>query len=219
MNSQLIFTFLKNLKENNNKEWFDTNRSTYQEVRKEVENFIRHILKELTPVDPGLSSLAVKDCMFRMNRDIRFSPDKTPYKTNIGVVFSPGGKNTGNPSYYLHLQPGSESFVGGGIYMPSSEVLSKIRQEIDYNSDDFKKILNEKTFKKFYAELYGEKLKTAPRGYPKDHPEVELLKFKHYVVLHYLKDDEVGKKDFEEYTFSAFKALKPFNDFLKVAIS
>src|SRR5688572_12071301 len=110
MNADLIFNFLTNLKENNNKDWFEANRGTYQNVRKEVEQYVGYVLKELTPVDPDLSSLAVKDCMFRINRDIRFSPDKTPYKVNIGIVFSPGGKNTGNPSYYLHLEPGNKSF-------------------------------------------------------------------------------------------------------------
>lgn len=219
MNSQIIFSFLKNLKENNNKDWFEANRKTYQEVRNEVENLIKRILPELTATDPGLSTLAVKDCMFRINRDIRFSNDKTPYKINIGIVFTPGGKNSGNPSYYLHLQPENESFVGGGIYMPTSEALLKIRQEVDYNSEDFKKILGHKDFKKYYPELYGEKLKTAPKGYPKDHPDIELLKYKHYIVLHYLKDEDVNKKSFEKNVLEAFKALKPFNDFLKAALS
>lgn len=220
MNAPLILDFLKNLKENNNKEWFEAHRKTYQEVRKEVEVLVAYILKQFTPIDPELSTLAIKDCMFRINRDIRFSNDKTPYKVNIGIVFSPGGKNTGNPSYYLHIQPGNQSFVGGGIYMPSGEVLSKIRQEIDYNSQDLKKILSEKSFKRFYNGVFEEeKLKTAPKGYPKDHPEIELLKNKHFIALHYLKDEQIAKEGFEDYSVEAFKALKPFNDFLKVAIS
>lgn len=219
MNAHLIFQFLKELKENNNKEWFEANRESYQEIRKELEILIQFILKELTPIDPDLSTLAVKDCMFRINRDIRFSNDKTPYKTNIGIVFSPGGKNSGNPSYYLHLEPGNKSFTGGGIYMPSSEYLSKIRQEIDFNSEDLKKILNDKKFKKFYKELYGEeKLKKAPKGYPSDHPDIELLKVKHYIVLHSIADKDI-ETGFENKVLQAFKALKPFNDFLKVAIS
>jgi uncharacterized protein (TIGR02453 family) len=219
MNTDLIFNFLKEIKVNNNKEWFEANRSTYQEVRKECEELIRFILDGLTPVDPALTGLAVKDCMFRINRDIRFSPDKTPYKVNIGLVFTGGGKNTGNPSYYVHLEPGDRSFIGGGIYMPSPENLSKIRQEIDYNAVELKKILNDPGFKKYYSGLDGEKLKTSPKGYSSDHPDIDLLRYKHYVVIKDVKDSEVKKKDYPTYVLNAFKAMKPFNDFLRVSIS
>jgi uncharacterized protein (TIGR02453 family) len=219
MNAQLIFSFLNDLKLNNNKDWFEANRKTYQDVRKECEELIKFILEGLTPVDTALNGLAVKDCMFRINRDIRFSPDKTPYKVNIGLVFTGGGKNTGNPSYYIHLQPGDKSFIGGGIYMPSPEHLGKIRQEIDYNADTLKKILDNKNFKKYFSGLDGEKLKTSPKGYPSDHPEIELLRFKHFIVIKDLADKEVGKANFPSYVLDAFKAMKPFNDFLREAIN
>jgi len=218
MNLSNSLQFLHALAANNSKEWMDANRSWYQECRQEFIALVGELIQQMQAFDPGLAGIQAKDTIFRINRDIRFSNDKRPYKTNFGAAISEGGKHSANPSYYLHVQPG-ENFIGGGIYMPQAEVLKKIRQEVDYNPEELKKIVSESNFKKVYGEIRGEKLKTAPKGYPKDHPNIEFLKLKSYVVLHELSDAEVTSDRLIEDAVSYFKAMKPFNDYLTVAVS
>jgi uncharacterized protein (TIGR02453 family) len=218
MNLSNSLQFLHALAANNSKEWMDANRSWYQECRQEFIALVGELIQQMQAFDPGLAGIQAKDTIFRINRDIRFSNDKRPYKTNFGAAISEGGKHSENPSYYLHVQPG-ENFIGGGIYMPQAEVLKKIRQEVDYNPEELKKIVSETNFRKVYGEIRGEKLKTAPKGYPKDHPNIEFLKLKSYVVLHELSDAEVTSDRLIEDAVSYFKAMKPFNDYLTVAVS
>jgi uncharacterized protein (TIGR02453 family) len=161
--------------------------------------------------------LEAKDCVFRINRDIRFSNDKTPYKTNLGASISPGGKKSLSAGYYFHLQPGA-SFLAGGMWQPPAPQLSAVRQEIDYNTPEFKKIINNKDFKKYFGALSDEdKVKTAPKGYDKTHPEIEILKLKSFIVVHDLKDKEVLSKDFLQHATAVFKALHPLDLFLRRA--
>lgn len=218
MNLAKSHQFLKSLGQNNNKEWMDENRAVYKEAREEFIAFVDTIIQGMQVFDPGLAGLRGKDCIFRINRDIRFSNDKRPYKSNFGAAISEGGRHSENPSYYLHVQPG-ENFIGGGIYMPGGELLKKIRQEVDYNPEELKKIVADPIFKKAYGEIRGEKLKTAPKGYPKDHPNIEFLKLKSYVVMHKLDDSEVKTDGFEAKCLDYFKIMKPFNDYLAVAVS
>lgn len=207
--------FLKKLKNNNNKEWFDKNRSIYAEAKKDVELFVEQMIKQITVFDKKIIGLDPKKCMFRINRDVRFSNDKSPYKTNIGASINPGGKKSMIPGYYLHLEP-NNSFIAGGIYMPPAETLAAVRQEIDYNAEEFKKLLTNKEFKKYFSTLdNSDKLKTAPKGYPKDHPEIELLKHKSYIVVHEIKDDQLFKKDFTKHSIQVCKAMYPFLSFLR----
>ena len=215
---ETLFKFLKQLAKNNSKEWFDANRKTYEVCKSEFEIVIKSVIDKSTSFDKGLAGLEAKKCMFRINRDVRFSKDKSPYKLNMGASMNPGGKKDMGAGYYMHIEPG-KCFLAGGCYMPQPDVLAKIRQEIDYNSADFNKILNAKDFKAYFKELSPEdKLKTAPKGYPKDHPEISLLQNKHFIVMYHLKDSEVMDKNFPTYAAKIFKAMLPLNQFLRNCI-
>ena len=209
--------FLVKLKKNNNKEWFDKNKKEYDELRKEIILFVTGMIKNIQSFDPAMEGLEAKQCMFRINRDMRFSKDKSPYKTNFGLTFNRGGKSSFFAGYYLHIQPGG-SFIAGGSYAPMPEHLAAIRQEIDYNFDEFKKILTNKEFKKYFGELSGEKLVRPPKGYELDNPAIEFLKHKQFLMWHSFDEKKLTEKDFEKYCTSVFKAMKPMLDFVNRAI-
>jgi len=220
MNFPLILKFLKDLARNNDRDWFEKNKPKYLEAKAGFEDFLEAVHKEFLKFDEGLAGLNPRKLGFRIYRDVRFSKDKRPYKTNMGAGFSPGGKLVQEPGYYIHIQPGGESFIAGGIYMPSPENLASIRQEIDYNTDKFLKVLNNKKFKSYYPQLDDfDKLKTAPKGYPKDHPHIDLLKYKSYIVSHSFTDAEVAEPKFIKNIAAAAKNIKPLNDFLKEALA
>ena len=218
-NFQSIFDFLRALQDNNNREWMEANKPTYVKAKDDFVPIIGFLIREISKFDEQIHDLEPKKCIFRIHRDVRFSKDKTPFKTNFGAWISPGGKNAVNAGYYFHLQPGGESFVAGGLYMPPSDALAKVRQEIDYNADGLKEILRHKDFKKYFKGIEGEQLKTAPKGYPKDHPDLDLLRFKSYVVWHKLKDEDVTHERFPGEMVAMYKVMKPFNDYLNVAVS
>src|SRR5689334_14665728 len=166
--------FLTQLKKNNNKPWFDVHRPQYEAARIDFSNFIQLVIDALQKTDTTITGLTSKDCMFRINRDIRFSKDKRPYKSNFGAIIKPGGRKSIYAGYYFHCEPGN-SFIGGGLWMPEVSELKKVRQEIDYNWDEFQSILKNKTFKKIYRDLYQNneiKLSTMPKGYEKDNPAI-----------------------------------------------
>lgn len=207
--------FLKQLSKNNNKEWFDANRKTYDLCKLEFEALVKTLIDKSILFDKELVGLEAKKCLFRINKDVRFSKDKSPYKNNFGASINPGGKKSMVPGYYLHVEPGN-SFLAGGSYQPLPEMLTAIRQEIDYNTTDFKKIISAKEFKTYFKELSQEgKLKTAPKGYDKEHPEISLLQHKHFIVMHHLKDEEVTNKNFPIHVAKIFKAMLPLNQFLR----
>ncbi|WP_297337267.1 DUF2461 domain-containing protein [Algoriphagus sp.] len=209
--------FLSSLAENNNKEWMDTNRDWYQATRQEFLKDVEVILKRLRELEPELSAFKPKDCVFRQNRDIRFSPNKDPYKTNFGAYFSPKGKKSPGPGYYLQIQPGN-SFFAGGIWMPEAENLKKIRKEIDYSGAELEKIEHSAEFKKLFSGIEGEKLKTSPRDYEADHPYIEYLRLKSFTVSHPIADKDVNSGNFINLALDGFGVMKPFNDFLAKAI-
>lgn len=207
--------FLKDLKQNNDRAWFEKSKPKYLQAKEEFEEVASAIIKHTTKIDPTLAGLEVKNCVFRIYKDVRFSKDKSPYKTNMGASINPGGKKSMIPGYYVHIEPGN-SFLAGGCYMPMPDKLQAIRQEIDYNTNDFLKIINNKEFKTYFKELSPEdKLKTAPKGYPKDHPQVELLKLKSFIVVHNLSDKQVLDSSFPQYAAKVFKAMLPLNVFLR----
>jgi len=214
-----ILKFLKDIAKNNNREWFEKNKSKYLDAKESFENFLELLHNELIKFDEKLAGLNPRKLGFRIYRDVRFSKDKRPYKVNMGAGFSPGGKMVQEPGYYMHIEPG-KSFVAAGIYMPDSANLAKIRQEIDYNSKAFLKILNDKKFKKYFSGLDDfDRVKTAPKGYPKDHPQIELLKNKSFIVSHNFSDTQVKDKKFAKQVSEVCKAVKPLNDFLREAIA
>lgn len=211
--------FLKQLRLNNNKEWMHENKSTYQVARAEFMDFVGEVFLKMQQIDEGLLGLDPKKCIFRINRDIRFSKDKSPYKSNFGMFLSEGGKNAGKAGYYFHLQPDNNSFLAGGIYAPDPEKLGKIRQEIDYNSAELKEIADRKKFKGLFGAIQGDSLKRAPKGYSEDHPNIDLLKLKSFVVLNKVTDEQVLSWNSADPCIEVFKEIKPLNDYFNVAIS
>src|SRR5689334_15297678 len=147
--------FLKGLTKNNNKPWFDAHRAQYEAGRIDFSNFIQLLIDALQKTDTTITGLTARDCMFRINRDIRFSKDKTPYKTNFGASIKRGGRESIYAGYYFHCAPGA-SFAGGGLWMPEAADLKKLRQEIDYNWDEFQSIIKEKKFRKIFGDLFQE---------------------------------------------------------------
>ncbi len=211
-------TFLSDLKANNNREWFLENKKSYERAKSNFTEFVQELINEVATFDKGLKGLDAKKCTFRINRDIRFSADKSPYKSNMGASFSAGGKNTKHAVYYIHLE-GNKGFLAGGKWMPEASELAAIRQEIDYNTKPFKKIITAEDFVEYFGGLsQNDKLKTAPKGYPKDHPEIELLKLKSFIADHSFKPAEILNKNFLSSCTKGCKSLLPFNTFLNKAL-
>ena len=207
--------FLKKLSRNNNRDWFEKNKSRYLEIKDEFELFVTDVLQDMIAFDESLAGLNPKKLIFRIYRDVRFSKDKTPYKTNVSAGISSGGKGMGVPGYYFQIQPGGKSMVAAGMYQPTPENLAKIRQEIDYNGERLVQILKEKKFKKIFGQLWDEdKLKTMPKGYAADHPQREFLKLKSFLVFREFSDNVVTGKRFQKDLLEAMKTGKQLNDFL-----
>ncbi len=213
MLTQSTFQFLTNLSENNNREWFHANRKDYEKTKLEFENLCQNILDELLKFQENLQNTKVKSCILRINRDIRFSADKSPYKKYLGAGFGPGGKSSAYVDFYLHIQP-NESFIGGGMWSPTSKQLSDFRQEIDYNPSKIKGIIQESNFRNYFNEIHGEKVKNAPKGYSIEHPDIELLKYKELFFLHKFKNEEVLSENFAKELVNACKLLKPYLDYV-----
>ncbi len=212
--------FLKALRKNNNKPWFDAHRPQYEAARIDFSNFIQLVIEDLQRSDTTITGLSSRDCLFRINRDIRFSHDKTPYKSNLGASINRGGRKSAFAGYYFHCEPG-QSFIGGGLWMPESPNLKKLRQEIDYNYDELKEILNEKKFKKIYGDVFrgGDvSLSTMPKGYEKDNPAAGYLKLKSMIAETTVQDEELTKASLHKKTIDAFLALQPLLNFINRSI-
>ena len=220
MLQQSSIVFLKSLKKNNRKDWFDSNRAKYESAKHDVEEFAAAIIKSLAKADESIAHLQPKDCMFRINRDVRFSKNKSPYKTNMGVYFSKGGKKGNQAGYYFHIEPGA-SFVAGGLWMPMPEDLKKVRQEIDYNWDEFKKIVQEKKFRTVFGDLERNpefELSRPPKGYDDTNPAIEYLKLKSLIASSKISDEELTSRNLVKTAVSRFVTMKPFIDFLNRAV-
>ena len=209
-------TYIKDLTRNNNKQWFDENRNSFEQAKSDFEGLVKDIISAFGKVDSDIAHLEAKNCIFRQYRDVRFSKDKTPYKQHMGASFDRGGKKSGFAGYYLHIEPGNKSMAGGGIWMPEAAALKKIRQEIDYGWDEFANILNEPAFKKVYGDLeQGEfKLSREPKGYEKNNPAIEYLKLKSLVATEPLTDVDLTSKDLPKKIVGAFTALMPLIKFI-----
>ena len=211
--------FLKKLKINNNREWFDSNKSEYLASKEIFEEFVSELIKGINKFDKKVSlDLKPKDCTFRIYKDVRFSKDKTPYKNNMSASINPGGKKSNIPGYYFHLEPDG-CFLAGGVYMPMPDVLKAIRQEIDYNPLPLINVLKSASFKKEFNGLDEEdKLKNPPKGFNKDHAHSEILKNKHFIVSRKFENKVILKKEGLSKTLDSFKAMYPFLDYLRKAI-
>jgi uncharacterized protein (TIGR02453 family) len=214
-------SFLRELKKNNNKPWFDSHREKYLFAKVDYENFIGSILEAVSVFDKDLTELVVKNCTFRINRDIRFSKDKTPYKTNMGASFNRGGKKSIFAGYYFHLEPGGKSFAGGGLWMPAAPELKKLRQEIDYCFPEFTKIMKTPAFKAQYPGLEMNKremLVNIPKGYDKENPAASFLKLKSFVATRDIPDTLLTNPALKNEVVLAFKALMPLVKFMNRAM-
>lgn len=211
--NNLPINFLQQLKINNNREWFAENKTTYELARKHFEDFVSTLIIETSLFDRKITELEAKKTIFRIYRDVRFSSNKTPYKTSFGSYISPGGRKSVFAGYYLHIEPGA-SFLAGGMHMPPPENLAKVRQEILYNIDEYKSILNNKDFTTNFKTIKGEKLKRPPKGFNADFADIELLKNKEFIVIHNISDDLVFRDNLIDYVLTIFKSMKPLNDFL-----
>lgn len=222
MDSELlkeILAFLRELRENNNREWFNENKERYVRLKKEFDVFTGVLIDKITLFDPEIRGLEVKDCVYRIYRDVRFSPDKSPYKTHFAsYIATKGGRNSRRGGYYIHIQPDG-CFLSGGIYCPEPAVLKKLRQDVYDNVDEFKQILDNKEFKKDFSGLDNTNiLKNVPSPFPKDCPDGDLLKHKDYTVLSPKLDSFFETGDVLSKILTVFEKLYPFNRFLNYTI-
>jgi uncharacterized protein (TIGR02453 family) len=218
MISAATLQFLKALEKNNNRDWFLANKNKYDLAKSNYLNFVEEVLNGILKFDSSLAELNPKQCVFRINRDVRFSKNKAPYKTNFGASFSKGAKKIDTAGYYFHLEPGA-CFIGGGLWMPQAPDLQKLRQEIDYCYKEFNVILQHKEFKKTFQGLSTDaKLARPPKGYDIDNPAIELLKLKSFTAITPLSDKEVLDPAIVKKTLSIFKTIAPLVHFLNRAI-
>ncbi len=213
--------FLDDLKANNNRDWFIANKKKYEIFKKDYHQLVAAFLDIMKPLDPSLEMLEVKNCTFRINRDIRFSKDKSPYKSHVGVWLSSGAKGNNRAGYYVHIERGA-SFIAGGFYSPLPDDLKKVRKEIAFFHEDLEEIINNKIFKKefgTFARNEKSTLKNPPRGYDKEHPAIELLKLKSFEVLQKFDINEITQEDFVTKKSKKLLLLKPLNEFMNRALA
>lgn len=211
--------FLKDLTRNNNKPWFDAHRPQYEIAKEDFYSLVEKLIPAIAKFDAPIGQLAVKQCVFRINRDVRFSKNKAPYKSNMACYFNQAGKNGPGGGYYLHIEPG-KSFAAGGIWVPEPAVLAGIRQEIDYNFADWKKIIENKDFKKTFREglRNNETLVRPPKGYDENNPAIEFLKMKSFIVSKPFTDADLQSKNLVTAVSGTFSSIKPLIGFLNTAL-
>lgn len=210
--------FLKDLKKNNNKPWFEAHRKQFESSKADFFSMVGQVIKAISMFDKPIGRLEAKNCTFRINRDVRFSKNKAPYKNNMAAYFNKDGKKGLGSGYYLHIEPG-KSFVAGGIWMPEPAILAGIRQEIDYSFDEWKKIVESNAFKKIFPEgITGDTLTRPPKGYEETNPAIEYIKRKSFIVTMSFTDPEVQSKNFVRDVAKTFQAMKPLIDFLNIVV-
>ncbi len=213
--------FLNDLQNNNNnnKPWFDAHRQAYENAKADLQTMVGQLIPAIAAFDEPIGTLQVKDCTFRINRDVRFSKNKSPYKNNMAAYFSRGGKKASVAGYYFHCEPG-KSYAAGGFYSPIPAELTKIRQEIDYNFTEWKKIIDSKTFKKYFLKGVDgiESLVRPPKGYDENNPAIHYLKMKHFIVSKPFTDAELQSKTLVKDVAKVFETMKPMIDFLNLAV-
>jgi uncharacterized protein (TIGR02453 family) len=217
-NMETIIAFLEELKNNNTREWFLANRDWYEETKTKFELLVNEVIRGISVFDPETHFLTAKDCVFRIYRDVRFSKNKDPYKAHFGASINKGGRNSRFAGYYFHIEPGN-SFVGGGKWQPSPEILKAIRYEIYQSPEEFKSIINLKPFVQRFGSLSDEKLQRPPKDFPADFEDIELLKYKSYIVGANMSDEELKKESYLPFVVETCKIMNPFIDFLNRSIS
>jgi len=209
---QPTFRFLAQLRKNNDRTWFEAHRAEYEDAKARFESLVDQIIAGLAPVD-GLAGLQAKDTTMRIFRDVRFSKDKSPYRTSMAANLAPGGRKSQKYGYHMSLAPG-ESIIAGGMYMPEPAQLNRLREAIAADARPLTAVVQDKNFKKYFGALEGEKVKTVPQGYDKSHPDIELLRFKQFLAVHRMPDEIVLAPKFAAYAVKVCAAMRPFNDYL-----
>ena len=204
--------FLQDLKRNNNREWFNDNKDKYVSANENFIQFVQSLINEIAKFDDSVAGLDAKYCVFRIYRDIRFSKNKLPYKTNFGATLTGKRNNCGIAGYYVHIEPG-DSFLAGGVHMTEPRNLDAIRERISAKGKEFLSIINDKTFKSNFT-IQGEKLLRIPQGFDKDDPMGDFLKYKQLTIINSVKDKDIVSEGFVRYCSKIFKAMVPFNSFV-----
>ena len=210
---EFVFKFLQDLEKNNNRDWFAKNKSTYLKANEHFKVLAEEIHEGIQKQDD-----IEKMKLYRIYRDVRFSKNKTPYKNSFSVGFSRATKML-RGGYYLHLEPGGNSMMGGGFWQPEASDLKRIREEIAADAAPLRDIINSVSFKKHFGKLGGQQLKTAPRAYSKNHPAIDLLRYKSFVASKHFTDKEVGTSNFVEEVLKHFKATRPFFDYMSEVLT
>jgi uncharacterized protein (TIGR02453 family) len=219
MLSKNSLQFIDDLTANNNRDWFLDNKKRYDQFKADYQKLVAAFLAEIKPLDASLELLEIKNCTFRINRDIRFSKDKTPYKNHLGVWMSSGVKGANRAGYYIHIGK-NESFLAAGCYSPEAEELKKIRKEIAFFYDDLEEVVSEKSFKQLFGGLdQTNTLKNAPKNYENNHPAIEFLKLKSFVATEKFDIKDATKVNFVKETVAKLIILKPLNDFINRALT
>ncbi|MDE5713401.1 MAG: DUF2461 domain-containing protein [Muribaculaceae bacterium] len=214
-----VFDFLKSLSQNNNREWFNSHKEEYLKVKTSVDELAMRLIAAIASFDPEAAWLTPADCTYRIYRDTRFSTDKTPYKTHIGIFINPPyGKKVNRMGYYVHIEPGNCLLAAGTVCLPSKTVAA-IRRSIFDNVEEYLEIMENPDFRAAYPEVGENCLKTAPKGIPRDWEHIDLVRPKDFVATHRLKDEDLCQPDFVETAGRLFSLAKPFNDFINYAIT
>lgn len=210
--SKKTLQYLLDLRDNNNREWFTENKDRYEASHQDMIAFAEDLFSRFSQSD-NLVPMSGKKILFRIYRDVRFSKNKAPYKTHWSGSFK-RATSLLRGGYYFHISPGGESFVGGGFWGPNKEDLKRIRDEFAIDAEPMREIIASKPFQKYFGKLKGDQVKTAPRGYPKDHPNIDLIRHKSLVVTRAFTDEEVLSDGFLEEVALTFEAMRPFFDYM-----
>lgn len=217
MNIPVIFQFIKEISANNNREWFNEHKEDYKRAQSEFEKLLTAVIQRISLFDESIRGIEAKDCTYRIYRDTRFSQDKTPYKTHFGGYINAKGKKSEHCGYYIHLEIGNCMLAGGSI-CPSPPILKALRQSIYDNIEEFRGIVEDPEFKKYFPKVGEAHLKTAPKGFPKDFEYIDYLKCKEYTVSHYVPDSFFTSPDFLDKSEDVFRQMKRFADFTNYTI-
>ncbi|MBW4436362.1 MAG: DUF2461 domain-containing protein [Pleurocapsa minor GSE-CHR-MK-17-07R] len=221
MSLQITLEFLRELRENNSKEWFDAHRKHYDAARKAFEDLVANLIAGFSAVD-DLPPLDPKDAIHRINRDVRFSNDKSPYNTVMSALIGPEGRKSLGKAYYVRVAPDGESMAASGAFALTDAELFTVRQAIAEDARPLRNIIDAPMFQQMFGGLTGEQVKTAPRGFAKDHPEIDLLRYKEFMAQRAFSDVVATQADFPDQVIATFQAAKPltlyFHELLGVRI-
>jgi uncharacterized protein (TIGR02453 family) len=212
--TQNTLDFIRDLQQNNNREWFQENKARYEAAKKDFLELVQHVIDGASKHEPALEGQQAKDTMFRIYRDVRFATDKSPYKNHICAYLAEGGRKTINPGYYLHISPGNQSFFSTGLWMPPAPELKAVRQEMDYNFEEVKGIVENPEFRKYYEKLEGDKLKTNPKGYDPANPAIDWLRHKSWGFSYKLTDEQLLSDKLYDTLVDLIRTAKPFVAFM-----